>query len=166
MKNILFIVGLSVLIVFQIWSSQACIKNSKIDSWLIRAKDAGNPQQVEEFLRNYGESLEKADYVEGKYASVFKYPGTYMPTYMRAIDGLAERAHDLSRQAPTDLSYQMGLVNLEKDLGDIEQIAGDVWEANGGWIVIVVTILVWIIMFIISIYYIVTLERDDKLIIC
>jgi hypothetical protein len=112
------------------------IGSAKIDSWLNRAKGAGNPAQVAEFLGNYEGSLYQANRVEGKYASVFKYPGTYMPTYLRTIDGLIERAKALAVQDATQTSYQMGLVNLEKDLGDIESAAWAVWFANGGWIAV------------------------------
>lgn len=145
-KTLLLIVAVAITIIFQVWSTKACIRNSSIDSWLVRAKDAGNPGQVSEFLKNYKETLYESDMVKGKYSSVFKYPGTYMPVYIRTVDGLVERANALSKQNPTDTSYQMGLVNLEKDLGDIELIAGSIWIASGGWMVIIATIIGWILI--------------------
>ncbi len=113
------------------------ISFARIDSWLERAKDAGNPAQVAEFLANYKADLDEAGLIKGKYYTFFKYPGTYMPTYIRAIDGLIERARALNNQSAIDTSYQMGLVNLEKDLGDLDVVAYLVWQAGGGvfWVI-------------------------------
>ena len=124
-----------------------------IDSWLERAKDAGNPAQVVEFLTNYENALYSADKVNDKYSSVFKFPGSYMPTYIRAVDGLIERAKALAIQNPTETSYQMGLINLEKDLGDIEATAFSVWVADGGWII--VWVLTWLFLMMSLVIYIV-----------
>lgn len=111
------------------------ISSARIDSWLVRAKDAGNPAQVSEFLGEYRTALQEAGRVEGKFYTVFHYPGSYMPTYIRAVDGLVQRANALALQSPQETSYQMGLVNLEKDLGDIEAAAYDVWFAyTGVWL--------------------------------
>ena len=110
------------------------IQSARIDSWLERAKDAGNPQQVAEFLKNYKAELYAANRVEGKYTSWQQKPGGYMPIYIRAIDGLIARAEALAIQNPTDTSYQMGLINLEKDLGDISPAAWSVWVAHWNWI--------------------------------
>lgn len=112
-----------------------CVSSDRTNSWLDRAKDAGNPSQVAEFLAEYKKALYTDGKVEGKYTSVFHYPGTYMPTYLRAVDGLIQRAKDLEKQNPTDTSYQMGLVNLEKDLGDIKGTAYSVWVADIGWLI-------------------------------
>ena len=133
---------MKVILLFSVVLLTACIfvtavnaiAARSIESWLYRAKDAGNPAQVAEFLTNYKQALYDSDRIERRYTSLFKYPGTYMPTYIRAIDGLIARAKDLSVQDATQTSYQMGLVNLEKDLGDIEPAAWSVWFASGGWI--------------------------------
>lgn len=120
------------------------ISSQRIDSWLDRAKYAGTPQQVAEFLTNYRQALDDAGRIDEKYYSVFRYPGTYMPIYVRAVDGLIIRAEALAKQSPDDTSYQMGLVNLEKDLGDIESAAYRVWNAYTGiwlWIILVVSII-------------------------
>lgn len=130
------------------------ISSSRIDSWLHRAKDAGNPAQVAEFLQNYKTSLDDAGRIGNRYYTLFKYPGTYMPVYIRAVDGLIERAQALSIQSPTDTSYQMGLVNLEKDLGDIEAVAYSVWFANGGFWVVIPMTLCWILCLIFGIAWI------------
>lgn len=131
---VLMVISMSIVVV-------NVIESSKINSWLQRAKDAGNPAQTAEFLVNYKQALHDANRVENKYATLFKYLGTYMPIYIRAIDGLIVRAEALSIQDATQTSYQMGLVNLEKDLGDIEPTAWSVWFANGGWI----GVWVWVI---------------------
>lgn len=135
-KRITFWIGVGLFLVFTfIIQSPACINAESINSWLLRAKDAGNPQQVAEFLGEYKDSLGSHNLIENKYSSVFHYPGTYMPRYVRAIDGLVQRAKDLSTQSPSDTSYQMGLVNLEKDLGDIDAVAYDIWIADIGWLI-------------------------------
>lgn len=142
--KVVFFVFLVLLIACIVVTTVNGIAASRIESWLNRAKDAGNPAQVAEFLTNYKQDLYDSNKVEGKYASLFKYPGTYMPTYIRAIDGLIVRAEELAVQDATQTSYQMGLVNLEKDLGDIEPAAWSVWFASGGWIAVwglVITIL-------------------------
>ena len=118
------------------------ISSARIDSWLVRAKDAGNPAQVAEFLGRYQADLQASGRIEGRYSSVFHYPGTYMPTYIRAIDGLVQRAEALTLQSSEATSYQMGLVNLEKDLGDIEAAAWGVWFASAGiWLAVTSLIL-------------------------
>lgn len=145
------IIGINMLvaaiILMIIWILNG-ISSARIDSWLERAKDAGNPAQVAEFLTNYKKALDDAGRIDKKYSSVFRYPGTYMPVYIRAVDGLIQRAEDLSVQNPTDTSYQMGLVNLEKDLGDIETAAYGVWFAYTGvwvcWICVVLFCTFWI----------------------
>ena len=124
------------------------ITYGRVDSWLERAKDAGKPAQVAEFLTAYKESLAEKDLVEGKYYTLWKYPATEMSIYIRVIDGLIERAQSLSSQSPTDESYQMGLINLEKDLGDIDARAFSVWFSYGGWvIVLLVSILFFWVVF-------------------
>ena len=142
MKWIIFTVLLvTTLILTGVWIANAVSANM-IDSWLSRAKDAGNPAQVSEFLSNYTQALYENDRVEGKYTSLFKYPGGKMTVYIRAIDGLKDRANALATQSPDETSYQMGLVNLEKDLGDIETAAYSVWFAGGGfWIMLLCIIL-------------------------
>ncbi len=110
------------------------INCSRVDYWLHRAKDAGSPAQVAQCLSSYGQALETKDYIHGKYLTIFKYPGSSMEIYKVAIDGLITRAKALAIQDPTDTSYQMGLVNLEKDLGDIEPSAFTVWGASGGFL--------------------------------
>ena len=128
------------------------ISSSRANSWMDRAKDAGNPAQVAEFLNEYKQTLNQMDRVEGKYYTIFKYPGTYMPTYIRAVDGLIERATALSKQASTDESYQMGLINLEKDLGDLEPVAFLVWGASGGfiWQILIVVSCFFVIIFLLA----------------
>ena len=113
------------------------ISYGRTDAWLTRAKDAGNPAQVAEFLGEYEESLQDRDLIDGKYYSVFKYPATDMNTYVRVIDGLVARAIALSQQDASDESYQMGLINLEKDLGDIDARAFSVWHASGGFVIVI-----------------------------
>lgn len=141
LKGMSVFILLCLAVIFVAWDVSACIGFTATNSYLERAKDAGNPQQVAEFLTEYKEALRKNNMIEGKYQSVFKYPGGYMPTYIRAVDGLIERANSLAKQSSVDTSYQMGLVNLEKDLGDIETAADRVWIASGGWIIIVLSIL-------------------------
>jgi len=127
----------------------AAINAGRVDAWLVRAKDAGTPTQVSEFLTAYKNALTDEQYVEGKYTSIFHYPATKMSVYLRTVDGLIQRAGELSRQSAVDTSYQMGLLNLEKDLGDIETAAFSVWLASGGvWIVIVLILfsVTWIVL--------------------
>ena len=124
------------------------IAYDRIDSWLERAKDAGKPAQVAEFLTAYKESLAEKDLIEGKYYSLWRYPATKMSIYIRVIDGLIERAESLSSQSPNDESYQMGLINLEKDLGDIDARAFSVWFSYGGWVVVLLVSILffWVVM--------------------
>lgn len=117
------------------------ISYGRTDAWLTRAKDAGNPTQVSEFLGEYKTSLVEQDLVDGKYYTLWKYPATDMNTYIRIIDGLTERANALSRQSALDESYQMGLINLEKDLGDIDARAFSVWFASGGFVVVIPVVI-------------------------
>ena len=131
---VLYVLAAISLIVLSIIPIQNAVRCGSIDSWLERAKDAGNPGQVSEFLVNYKVALNTAGLVEGKYSSVFRYPATYMPVYVRTIDGLIGRANALTVQNPTDTSYQMGLVNLEKDLGDMNSAAFSVYYAYWGWL--------------------------------
>ncbi len=134
------------------------IKYRSIDSWLGRAKDAGNPQQVAEFLANYKEALYRAGLVEGCYYNIFRYPGTYMPTYIRAVDGLINRATDLTQQSSADTSYQMGLVNLEKDLGDLEAVSAEAWLAsNPMGITTFIGLWMWLGVLISGIVYLVSI---------
>ena len=146
LKVLVVVLCISVLGFLIVVPTVNAISSARIDSWLLRAKDAGNPAQVAEFLGNYKEALYKNNRVEGKYCTLFRYPGSYMPTYIRAIDGLIARAEALALQDPTDESYQMGLINLEKDLGDIEGTAFGVWVAHGGWIwfVLLGTSIIWL----------------------
>ena len=117
------------------------VSYGRTDSWLERAKDAGNPQQVAEFLTEYKTSLLDRDLVVGHYYIFWKYPATKMEIYLRVIDGLIDRANDLALQNPTDTSFQMGLTNLEKDLGDIEATAFSVWKAEGGIFIILILVI-------------------------
>ena len=115
------------------------IKATAPDKWLTRAKDAGNPSQVAEFLETYKLELFKANRVEGSNTSVWRYAATKMEVYVRALDGLIERAKALAQQVPTETSYQMGLINLEKDLGDIEAASAAVWYVDIGYFLVVVS---------------------------
>ena len=137
--------GMVMMVVLAIFLIQASISYGRTDAWLTRAKDAGNPAQVAEFLSNYKASLEDRGLVAGKYYSVWKYPATDMPTYVRVIDGLSLRAKELAKQNYTDESYQMGLINLEKDLGDIDARAFSVWFAHGGYLIVFFVVItgVW-----------------------
>lgn len=143
MRIIITLVMVVIAILLTITWISNTVSSARIDSWLSRAKSAGSPAQVAEFLTNYKQALSEANRIEGKYSSFWKYPGNYMPVYIRAIDGLIDRANALAIQNSTDESYQMGLINLEKDLGDIEAVAFGVWNASGGWIIILLTCLFW-----------------------
>jgi len=114
---------------------------NRIDSWLERAKDAGNPQQAAEFITKYKSALIEFDLVDGKYYSFFKYPATKMDIYVKVLDALVDRANNLALQISTDTSFQMGLTNLEKDLGDIEARAFSVWLARGGIFILILGII-------------------------
>lgn len=96
-------------IVVLTYNSIAC---NHVDYWLHRAQAAGSPAQVAESLTSYEIALTDGRYIEDKYLSIFKYPGSSMEIYKVAIDGLITRAEALVIQDPTDTSYQMGLVNL------------------------------------------------------
>lgn len=150
-KILLFILAITLFITFL--GVSACINNDRIDSWLERARDSGNPQQTVEFLTNYKEALTQNDMIAGKYKSIFKYPATKMDVYIRTIDGLADRAKELSKMVSTDTSYQMGLLNLEKDLGDVDTAASSVWRASGGWILVLFIIIMWLATIVTSITY-------------
>ena len=135
MKKSIILLVFSILLVLSIVISiKAAIFSASIDSWMKRAQDAGNPAQVAEFLNEYKEALTQANLIEGRFYTIFDYPGTYMPIYIRAVNGLIERAKALTIQNPTEESYQMGLINLEKDLGDLAPTAWLVWGASGGWL--------------------------------
>lgn len=116
---------------FLVFNGISC---NRVDYWLHRAKDAGSPAQVAECLIKYEQALSNKNYIKNKYLTIFKYPASSMEIYKVAIDGLIIRAEALAEQNPTDTSYQMGLVNLEKDLGDIEASAFTVWQASGGFL--------------------------------
>lgn len=133
--------GVLITIIMAVVVISNFISSGRIDSWLGRAKDAGNPAQASEFLLEYKTALYEADRVLGKYYTIWKYPASDMETYIRVVDGLAERAEALAIQNPSDESYQMGLINLEKDLGDIDARALSVWEASGGFIFIIILCL-------------------------
>ena len=108
------------------------VQAGNIDGWVTRAKDAGNPQQTAEFLREYTQAVLRHPNSDG-YTCIWRYPNCNVPRYLRAVEGLIVRAEDLSRQAATDLSYQQGLLNLEKDLGDLEAVGFGLWWGGGGW---------------------------------
>lgn len=137
----IYLVGGIIAIILTVLFTVQVISYGRTDAWLYRAKDAGNPAQVAEFLREYKVSLHERNLINGKYYSVWKYPATDMSTYSKIIDGLIDRASALSIQHPTEESYQMGLINLEKDLGDIDARAFSVWFAHGGWLLVISMIL-------------------------
>lgn len=122
----------------------AQISNDRVDSWLIRAKDAGNPGQAAEYLGEYNDALYARNKIDGKYYTVFKYPATKMEIYVDVISGLKQRAADLSEQQATDESYQIGLINLEEDLDDIDARSWSVWFAGGGYIIGILCGLAWV----------------------
>ena len=135
----IYLIGSIIAVVLSFIFIVTNISYGRTDSWLVRAKDAGNPAQVAEFLGNYTDSLISRDLINGRYYSIWKYPATDMVTYLRIIDGLILRAEMLSQQQPDKESYQMGLINLEKDLGDIDARAFSVWVASGGfWLIALV----------------------------
>jgi len=148
-KILAIVLGL-VIIVTGIIGISNQIDSARTDAWLVRAKDAGNPAQVAEFLVNYKSALYNIGRVEGKYVSLFKYPGDSMTIYIRTVDGLIQRAKDLSIQNPTETSYQMGLVNLEKDLGDIETASYAVWIASGGFWIMPTHVCAWIALIVVG----------------
>ena len=148
MGKVITLIWLAFTIILTVLWIINAIEYGRVDSWLNRAKDAGNPNQVSEFLTNYKQALSDKHLIEGKYYSVFKYPGKYMPVYIRAVNGLIERGEALVIQTPTDTSYQMGLINLEKDLGDLESVAFSVWLANGGIIIVVLCVISWFTFYI------------------
>lgn len=136
--------SLGVAVVMTILLVIAQISNDRVDSWLTRAKDAGNPEQAAEFLGEYNDALYARNKVDGKYYTVFKYPATKMETYIDVIGGLEQRAADLAEQRATDESYQMGLINLEEDLDDINARSWSVWFAGGGYVLMILCIVTWI----------------------
>ena len=110
------------------------IESNHADKWLERAKDAGKPAQVAEYLTEYRVKLYELDRVDGKYYELFRYPSSQMEIFIDVIDGLIGRAEALAAQTAEDTSYQMGLVNLEEDLDDIEPRAFSAWFAMGGFV--------------------------------
>lgn len=147
MLKLFFGITAIVWILSLVLSIQGLVYSSRVDSWLARAQAAGNPAQAAEFLGEYKSSLHEAK-MDDKYACIFRYPGCYVPTYLRVVDGLIERASVLSSQSPNDTSYQMGLVNLEKDLKGLESVAWGVWFTEGGWIKVWSAWLLWLIPFV------------------
>lgn len=121
------------------------IQANRIDSWLIRAQQAGNSTQVSQYLTNYKIDLYENNKVNGQYTTLFKYSGSSMEIYIQTVDGMIERADSLSSQSANDSSYQIGLVNLKTDIQSISPAALLVWEASGGiiweWIA-VLTLLI------------------------
>jgi len=135
--------SLAVGLVLSVLLVVASIDNSRVDSWLHRAKDAGNPEQVAEFLGEYKDALYAKDRVDGQYYTIWKYPASDMETYVNIIDGLKQRAVALAEQTAVDESYQMGLINLEEDLDDIDARSFSVWFANGGYVLAIFCGLAW-----------------------
>lgn len=137
------------------------IESSNTDYWLYRAQAAGNPQQVSEYLTNYKDGLYSHNLVNDKYYSVFKYPATYMPTYINVIDGLIQRANDLSKQSPNETSFQMGLTNLETDLSDITAEAFEVWCSSFlGCVLSWCAMLGWLLAIVIAFIAMIIDDRD------
>ena len=135
--------SLAVALVLSVLSVVASIDNSRVDSWLDRARDAGNPEQVAEFLGEYKAALYAKNRVDGQYYTIWKYPASDMETYVSIIDGLTQRAEALAEQTAVMDSYQMGLINLEKDLDDIDARSFSAWFANGGYVLEIFHGLAW-----------------------
>jgi hypothetical protein len=127
----------------------AAINNAAVDRWLGKAQAAGNPAQTAEFLGYYKDGLMEK-YSPNQYYDVFRYPSTQFKVYYRVIDGLIARANDLSSMKSTDTAFQMGLLNIEKDINDIGQHSFDGWIAAGGFINNVLMIAAWLCLIILG----------------
>lgn len=114
------------------------IDAGRVDSWLDRAQSAGSPEQVVEYLSSYKTELVDKRY-DDMYMSTFRYPASSVKIYIDVLDGLIDRAYILSTQDPRTDVYQMGLINLETDLNDLEPGASIAYMRD--WTTVVIVIL-------------------------